>query len=109
LQSTPIHPLKQLHYNDISFQSEKVKQMLVQNRYRVSPQSEPLGALQRDSDQVTDSRVDETQIRALADRQVASIENLIRQNRKMQLHMAKILKDAEDRHQKVKSLLEKFH
>jgi Cortactin-binding protein-2 len=101
--------LKQLHYNDISFQSEKVKQMLVQNRYRVSPQSEPLGALQRDSDQVTDSRVDETQIRALADRQVASIENLIRQNRKMQLHMAKILKDAEDRHQKVKSLLEKFH
>ncbi|XP_059489433.1 CTTNBP2 N-terminal-like protein isoform X2 [Neocloeon triangulifer] len=81
--------------------SEKVKQMLVQNRFR-SPaaQSEPMAALQRDSTQVKDSRVDETQIRALADRQVASIENLIRQNRKMQIHMAKILKDAEDRHRK---------
>jgi len=77
--------------------------MLVQNRFRGAPQSEPLAALQRDSGQVQDSRVDETQIRALADRQVASIENLIRQNRKMQLHMAKILKDAEDRHQKVSS------
>ncbi|XP_059489432.1 CTTNBP2 N-terminal-like protein isoform X1 [Neocloeon triangulifer] len=87
--------------------SEKVKQMLVQNRFR-SPaaQSEPMAALQRDSTQVKDSRVDETQIRALADRQVASIENLIRQNRKMQIHMAKILKDAEDRHRKVVQELE---
>ncbi|XP_065350031.1 CTTNBP2 N-terminal-like protein isoform X4 [Cloeon dipterum] len=81
--------------------SEKVKQMLVQNRYRTAPaQSEPMDALQRDSTQVKDSRVDETQIRGLADRQVASIENLIRQNRKMQLHMTSILKDAEVRHQK---------
>ncbi|CAB3363379.1 CTTNBP2 N-terminal-like protein isoform X2 [Cloeon dipterum] len=87
--------------------SEKVKQMLVQNRYRTAPaQSEPMDALQRDSTQVKDSRVDETQIRGLADRQVASIENLIRQNRKMQLHMTSILKDAEVRHQKVVQELE---
>ncbi|KAF4520187.1 hypothetical protein B566_EDAN003900 [Ephemera danica] len=89
-----------------ALKSEKVKQLLVQGRFHPAALSDPLTALQRDSSSAAEPRVDEAHIRALADHQVASLENLVLQNRKAQIRMARILKEAEERHRKVVQELE---
>jgi Cortactin-binding protein-2 len=74
-----------------------VKQLLIgSNRVTSS-----LAALQRDGSLVRDDRVDEGHIRSLADRQLAALENLIVQNRRVQVHMNKVLKETDERHRQV--------
>lgn len=80
---------------------EKVKQMLNQGRYRPVSLNEPLAALQRDSFAAAGPRLDEAQICSLADHQLNSLENLVIQQRRAQIRIAKVLKDAELRHRKV--------
>ncbi|XP_075218693.1 cortactin binding protein N-terminal like nausicaa isoform X2 [Lycorma delicatula] len=80
---------------------EKVKQMLNQGRYRPVSLNEPVAALQRDSFAAAGPRLDEAQICSLADHQLNSLENLVIQQRRAQIRIAKVLKDAELRHRKV--------
>lgn len=81
-------------------QCERVKQLLIgSNRVTSS-----LAALQRDGGMVQDDRVDEGHIRSLADRQLAALENLIVQNRRVQVHMNKVLKETDERHRQVRKI-----
>ncbi|XP_022186245.2 CTTNBP2 N-terminal-like protein [Nilaparvata lugens] len=80
---------------------EKVKQMLSQGRYRPVALNDPVAALQRDAFAAPGPRIDEAQICSLADHQLNSLENLVIQQRKAQIRIAKVLKDAELRHRKV--------
>uniref|UniRef100_A0A1B6EA52 Cortactin-binding protein-2 N-terminal domain-containing protein n=1 Tax=Clastoptera arizonana TaxID=38151 RepID=A0A1B6EA52_9HEMI len=84
-----------------TLKSEKVKQLLTQGRCRPLTLNEPLAALHRDSFAAVGPRVDEAQICNLADQQLSSLENLVLQQRRAQIRMAKVLKDAELRHRKV--------
>ncbi|CAB3387184.1 Hypothetical predicted protein [Cloeon dipterum] len=83
---------------------ERVKQLLIGS----SRVTTSLAALQRDGGLVRGSRVDEVGIKNLADRQLAALENLIVQNRKVQVHMNKVLKETEDRHLQVVQQLDKM-
>lgn len=82
-------------------QAEKVKQLLTHGHYRPLTLNEPLAALHRDSFAAASQRVDEAQICSLADHQYNSLENLVLQQRRSQIRIAKVLKDAELRHRKV--------
>lgn len=84
-----------------TLKSEKVKQLLNLGGYRPASINDPLAALQRDSFAASEPRVDELQIRALADHQMSSLDNLILQQRKTQLRISRVLKEAEERHKKV--------
>ncbi|XP_046406944.1 CTTNBP2 N-terminal-like protein isoform X2 [Ischnura elegans] len=83
-----------------TLKSEKVKQLLNLGGYRPASINDPMAALQRDSFAATEPRVDELQIRALADHQMSSLDNLILQQRKTQLRISRVLKEAEERHKK---------
>lgn len=83
------------------FQSEKVKQLLTHGRYRPLAANEPLAALHRDNFAAMNPKVDEAQICSLAEQQLSSLENLVLQQRRAQVRIARVLKDAELRHRKV--------
>ncbi|XP_012277277.1 uncharacterized protein CG10915 isoform X2 [Orussus abietinus] len=84
-----------------ALKSEKMKHLL-SSRYR-SGTSDPHAALARDFAVVGSCiGVDGSQV----DQQVASLEALVTQQRRMQCRMAKVLKDAEVRHQAVIKELE---
>lgn len=84
-----------------TLKAEKVKQLLTHGHYRPLTLNEPLAALHRDSFAAASQRVDEAQICSLADHQYNSLENLVLQQRRSQIRIAKVLKDAELRHRKV--------
>lgn len=84
-----------------TLKAEKVKQLLTHGHYRPLTLNEPLAALHRDSFASASQRVDEAQICSLADHQYNSLENLVLQQRRSQIRIAKVLKDAELRHRKV--------
>ncbi|XP_046984282.1 CTTNBP2 N-terminal-like protein isoform X2 [Schistocerca americana] len=84
-----------------TLKSEKLKQLLNQGRYRVMPANDPVAALQRDSFAAAEPRVDEAEIRAIANQQMATLDNLILQHRRAQIKLGRILKEAEERHRKV--------
>lgn len=83
------------------FKSERVKQLLNQGRFRPLLFNDPLAALQRDSFAAAEARVDEAEIRSIANQQMATLENLVIQQRRSQMRLARILRDAEERHRKV--------
>lgn len=83
------------------FQSEKVKQLLTHGRYRPLAANEPMAALHRDNFAAMNPKVDEAQICSLAEQQLSSLENLVLQQRRAQVRIARVLKDAELRHRKV--------
>uniref|UniRef100_A0A1B6JTA2 Cortactin-binding protein-2 N-terminal domain-containing protein n=1 Tax=Homalodisca liturata TaxID=320908 RepID=A0A1B6JTA2_9HEMI len=84
-----------------TLKSEKVKQLLTQGRYRPLTLNEPMAALHRDNFAAVSSKVDEAQICSLAEHQLSSLENLVLQQRRAQIRIARVLKDAEIRHRKV--------
>ncbi|XP_069693124.1 CTTNBP2 N-terminal-like protein isoform X4 [Periplaneta americana] len=84
-----------------TLKSERVKQLLNQGRYRPILLNDPLAALQRDSFAAAEARVDEAEIRAIANQQMATLDNLVIQQRRSQMRLARILRDAEERHRKV--------
>jgi len=90
-----------LHVLFSFFQSERVKQLLNQGRFRPLLFNDPLAALQRDSFAAAEARVDEAEIRSIANQQMATLENLVIQQRRSQMRLARILRDAEERHRKV--------
>ncbi|KAG8234440.1 hypothetical protein J437_LFUL014186 [Ladona fulva] len=111
-QGTPTKSPQHIHQQQSGFEqldkstsntlkSEKVKQLLNLGGYRPASINDPLAALQRDSFAANEPRVDEMQIRAIADHQMSSLDNLILQHRKTQLRMSRVLKEAEERHKKV--------
>lgn len=83
------------------FQSERVKHLLYQTRTRPDSNNDPIMALQRDALAASGPRINEAQICSLADHQVSSLENLVTQQRKAQIRIAKVLKEAENRHKHV--------
>ncbi|XP_059491160.1 CTTNBP2 N-terminal-like protein [Neocloeon triangulifer] len=83
---------------------ERVKQLLIGS----SRVTSSLAALQRDGSLVRGPKVDEGAIKNLADRQLAALENLIVQNRRVQVHMNKVLKETEERHVQVVNQLDKM-
>lgn len=62
-------------------------------------------ALQRDALAASGPRINEAQICSLADHQVSSLENLVTQQRKAQIRIAKVLKEAETRHKHVRWIM----
>ena len=78
-----------------------MKQLLNQGRFRPLLFNDPLAALQRDSFAAAEARVDEAEIRSIANQQMATLENLVIQQRRSQMRLARILRDAEERHRKV--------
>ncbi|XP_021930393.1 uncharacterized protein CG10915-like isoform X4 [Zootermopsis nevadensis] len=84
-----------------TLKSERVKQLLNQGRFRPLFFSDPLAALQRDSFAAAEARVDEAEIRSIANHQMATLDNLVIQQRRSQMRLARILRDAEERHRKV--------
>ncbi|KAG8307222.1 CTTNBP2 N-terminal like [Homalodisca vitripennis] len=60
-----------------------------------------MAALHRDNFAAVSSKVDEAQICSLAEHQLSSLENLVLQQRRAQIRIARVLKDAEIRHRKV--------
>lgn len=84
-------------------QSEKVKQLLTSGRYRPLTLNEPTAALHRDNFAAVNTKVDEAQICSLAEHQLSSLESLVLQQRRAQIRIARVLKDAELRHRKVTS------
>lgn len=78
-----------------------MKQLLNQGRFRPLFYNDPLAALQRDSFASAESRVDEAEIRSIANHQMATLDNLVIQQRRSQMRLARILRDAEERHRKV--------
>jgi len=90
-----------LHVFFSYFKSERVKQLLNQGRFRPLLFNDPLAALQRDSFAAAEARVDEAEIRSIANQQMATLENLVIQQRRSQMRLARILRDAEERHRKV--------
>lgn len=85
-------------------QSEKVKQLLTSGRYRPLTLNEPTAALHRDNFAAVNTKVDEAQICSLAEHQLSSLESLVLQQRRAQIRIARVLKDAELRHRKVSFL-----
>jgi hypothetical protein len=83
------------------FKSERVKQLLNQGHFRPLLFNDPLAALQRDSFAAAEARVDEAEIRSIANQQMATLDNLVIQQRRSQMRLARILRDAEERHRKV--------
>ncbi|XP_023703483.1 uncharacterized protein CG10915 isoform X3 [Cryptotermes secundus] len=84
-----------------TLKSERVKQLLNQGRFRPLLFNDPLAALQRDSFAAAEARVDEAEIRSIANQQMATLDNLVIQQRRSQMRLARILRDAEERHRKV--------
>lgn len=81
-----------------------MKQLLNQGRFRPLLFNDPLAALQRDSfAAAAEARVDEAEIRSIANQQMATLDNLVIQQRRSQMRLARILRDAEERHRKVGS------
>lgn len=78
-----------------------MKQLLNQGRFRPLLFNDPLAALQRDSFAAAEARVDEAEIRSIANHQMATLDNLVIQQRRSQMRLARILRDAEERHRKV--------
>ncbi|KAL1129988.1 hypothetical protein AAG570_012931 [Ranatra chinensis] len=79
---------------------EKVKHMLSHGQYKKSSLADPISALHRDNFAAPLHSSDHSDV-TLADYQLSTLENLVMQQRKAQMRMAKILKDAELRHRKV--------
>jgi hypothetical protein len=90
------------HFSSSYFKSERVKQLLNQGRFRPLLFNDPLAALQRDSFAAAEARVDEAEIRSIANQQMATLDNLVIQQRRSQMRLARILRDAEERHRKVR-------
>ncbi|GLG97341.1 Uncharacterized protein CG10915 [Gryllus bimaculatus] len=69
-----------------TLKSERVKQLLNQGQFRLLPFNDPIAALQRDSFAAAEPRVDEGEIRAIVNHQMATLDNLEleleRQNKK---------------------------
>lgn len=86
-------------------QSEKLKHLLNQGRYRFMASNDPIAALQRDSFAAAEPRVDEAEIRSIANHQMATLDNLVLQQRRSQMRLSRILKEAEERHRKVRIFL----
>lgn len=84
-----------------TLKSERVKHLLYQTRTRPDSNNDPIMALQRDALAASGPRINEAQICSLADHQVSSLENLVTQQRKAQIRIAKVLKEAETRHKHV--------
>lgn len=103
-----------IKYFYFCLQSEKVKQVLQQARYRPLALNDPYSALFRDSVTVCVgnskySHTVESDHRPVVDQQMESLENLVLQQRQTQLRMAAILKDAEEKHKKVTFLMKFFN
>lgn len=64
--------------------------------------NEPIAALHRDNFAAVNAKVDEAQICSLAEHQLNSLENLVLQQRRAQIRIARVLKEAELRHRKVR-------
>ena len=77
-----------------------MKHMLTHGQYKTASHSDPVSALHRDNFAAPSRPLDQTDV-IVADNQLSSLENLVSQQRKAQLRMANILKDAELRHRKV--------
>lgn len=84
-----------------TLKSERVKQLLNQGQFRLLPFNDPIAALQRDSFAAAEPRVDEAEIRAIVNHQMATLDNLVLQQRRSQIRLGRILKEAEERHRKV--------
>ncbi|KAL1455281.1 hypothetical protein WDU94_009386 [Cyamophila willieti] len=84
-----------------TLKSERVKHLLYQTRTRPDSNNDPIMALQRDALAASGPRINEAQICSLADHQVSSLENLVTQQRKAQIRIARVLKEAETRHRHV--------
>ncbi|CAG2056255.1 unnamed protein product, partial [Timema podura] len=80
---------------------ERVKQLLNQGRYQPLLLNDLHTALQRDSFASAEPRVDEVEIRSIANQQMASLDNLVLQYRRGHMRLGRILRDAEERHKKV--------
>ncbi|XP_066997419.2 CTTNBP2 N-terminal-like protein isoform X2 [Anabrus simplex] len=89
-----------------TLKSEKVKQLLNQGRYQMMPANDPFAALQRDCFAAAEPRVDEAEVRAVVNHQLAALDNLVMQQRRAQIRLGRILKEAEERHRKVVQELE---
>ncbi|PSN52052.1 hypothetical protein C0J52_04543 [Blattella germanica] len=59
-----------------------------------------IATLKRDSFAAAEARVDEAEIRSIANQQMATLDNLVIQQRRSQMRLARILRDAEERHRK---------
>ncbi|KAK7862905.1 hypothetical protein R5R35_002456 [Gryllus longicercus] len=84
-----------------TLKSERVKQLLNQGQFRLLPFNDPIAALQRDSFAAAEPRVDEGEIRAIVNHQMATLDNLVLQQRRSQIRLGRILKEAEERHRKL--------
>nr|CAD7260196.1 unnamed protein product [Timema shepardi] len=84
-----------------SINCERVKQLLNQGRYQPLLLNDLHTALQRDSFASAEPRVDEVEIRSIANQQMASLDNLVLQYRRGHMRLGRILRDAEERHKKV--------
>ncbi|GLG97340.1 Uncharacterized protein GBIM_04117 [Gryllus bimaculatus] len=60
-----------------TLKSERVKQLLNQGQFRLLPFNDPIAALQRDSFAAAEPRVDEGEIRAIVNHQMATLDNLV--------------------------------
>uniref|UniRef100_A0A0K0EM96 CortBP2 domain-containing protein n=1 Tax=Strongyloides stercoralis TaxID=6248 RepID=A0A0K0EM96_STRER len=77
--------------------SEKIKNILYNVRYGKMPKiDDPLEALKRDSDMVN-AKFDEEKVKALYERQLNGIENLIKSQKMYQTNCKNCLSDAENR------------
>lgn len=75
----------------------------MQNRHHsLNDNNEPLAALQRDSFAVIDHSRDSSEMYLLVNQQLNSLENLVIQQRRSQARVARVLKEAETRHRKVR-------
>lgn len=87
------------------FQSEKLKQYLVQNRHVAQHDSnDPVAALQRDNFAVVDNSRDGADMCLYVNHQLNSLENLVIQQRRSQARVARVIKEAEIRHRNVRNL-----
>ncbi|KAI5699320.1 hypothetical protein M8J75_001090 [Diaphorina citri] len=84
-----------------TLKSERVKHLLYQTRTRPDSNNDAIMALQRDALAASGPRVNEAQICSIADHQVSSLEHLVTQQRKAQIRIARVLKEAETRHRHV--------
>lgn len=84
-----------------TLKAEKVKRLLTPGRFWLNSLNDPRAALQRDAFGSSEPLIDEEHIQSLADHQMMALDNYVMQHRKMTSHMARLMKDMEDRHKKV--------
>nr|CAD7200025.1 unnamed protein product [Timema douglasi] len=93
--------VERLFHQSSRMDCERVKQLLNQGRYQPLLLNDLHTALQRDSFASAEPRVDEVEIRSIANQQMASLDNLVLQYRRGHMRLGRILRDAEERHKKV--------